>query len=201
MNSGDPHRRRQRILLIGLALLFFGPLGASYYMFFAPGGWRPSGHVNKGELIQPPRALPAAPLPLLEGGNTDAQVLRGKWTLLFVQRRHRCDAECLRRLYDTRQVRLALDREMNRVQRVFVGGADCCDLAALRAAHPDLIMVRADAGVSPLLQLIPEGAAADAQRVYLIDPLGNLMMFYAPELPAKGILQDLKRLLQLSSVG
>ena len=68
----------------------------------------------------------------------------------------RCDDECRRHLYDTRQVRLALDREMNRVQRVFIGAGDCCDLKELLAAHSDLIAIRASPADEPLLALLPE---------------------------------------------
>jgi hypothetical protein len=114
----------------------------------------------------------------------------------------RCDDECRRHLYDTRQVRLALDREMNRVQRVFIGDSDCCDIQELKAAHPDLIAVRASPADEPLLALLPVRAGAfNAHRVYLIDPFGNVMMFYAPDVRSKGMLDDMKRLLRLSSIG
>jgi hypothetical protein len=102
-------------------------------------------------------------------------------------------------LYDTRQIRLALDREMPRVQRVFIGSDDCCDMPALRAAHPDLIAIRASDADQSLLKLLP--AEASAHRVYLIDPLGNLMMSYASDAKPKGMLEDMKRLLRLSSIG
>ena len=127
--------------------------------------------------------------------------MKGKWTLLYVQH-GRCDDECRRHLYDTRQVRLALDREMNRVQRVFIGDDDCCDLKELLAAHPDLMAIRASPADEPLLKLLPtRPAAVNSQRVYLIDPLGNVMMFYEADARPKGMLEDLKRLLRLSSIG
>jgi cytochrome oxidase Cu insertion factor (SCO1/SenC/PrrC family) len=196
------HDRRQRRILIGLALMFFAPLGLSFYLYYGK-EWHPGGRVNAGELIEPPRPLPAVALPLASGnaGQTQPQLLKGKWTLLYVQH-GRCDDECAKRLYDTRQVRLALDREMNRVQRVFVAGADCCDLKEMQAAHPDLIMIRASAADEPVLALLPAPAGAvNSQRVYLIDPLSNVMMFYGPGSTAKGMLEDLKRLLRLSSIG
>jgi cytochrome oxidase Cu insertion factor (SCO1/SenC/PrrC family) len=194
--------RRQRRILIGLALMFFAPLGLSFYLYYGK-SWRPGGRVNAGELIAPPRPLPSLALPLLsvDGGETDAQFLKGKWTFLYVQH-GRCDDECRRHLYDTRQVRLALDREMNRVQRVFIGDSDCCDFEELKAAHPDLIFIRASPADEPLLALLPKVAGAvNANRVYLIDPLGNVMMFYAPDVKSKGMLEDMKRLLRLSSIG
>jgi hypothetical protein len=44
-------------------------------------------------------------------------------------------------------------------------------------------------------------SGGQAPRVYLIDPLGNLMMSYAAEAKPKGMLEDMKRLLRLSSIG
>jgi cytochrome oxidase Cu insertion factor (SCO1/SenC/PrrC family) len=205
MNAASAHDRRQRRILIGVALMFFAPLALSFYLYYGK-YWHPGGRVNAGELIDPARPLPALALPLAappDGGaaQTKPQILKGKWTLLYIQR-GRCDDECRRVLYDTRQVRLALDREMDRVQRVFVGDSDCCDLQELLAAHPDLIAVRASPADEPLLALLPQrSGAVNSQRVYLIDPLGNLMMFYGADAKPKGMLEDMKRLLRLSSIG
>jgi hypothetical protein len=194
-------KARQRRILIGVALMFFAPLGLSFYLYYGK-NWHPGGRVNAGELIQPARPLPDVALPLASvDGQTDPRFLKGKWTFLYVQR-GRCDDECRRHLYDTRQVRLALDREMPRVQRVFIGDVDCCDFAELKATHPDLVVVRASASDEALLALLPvRSAAINSHRVYLIDPLGNAMMFYEPDVKSKGMLEDMKRLLRLSSIG
>jgi hypothetical protein len=195
------HDRRQRRILIGIALIFFAPLALSFYLYYGR-HWHPGGRVNAGELIQPAQPLPAVALPLASGGtSSDPLFLKGKWTFLYVQH-GRCDDECRRHLYDTRQVRLALDREMNRVQRVFIADAECCDLPELKAAHPDLIVIRKSAADEPLLaSLAVRGAAIDSHRTYLIDPLGNAMMSYPPDAKPKGMLEDMKRLLRLSSIG
>ena len=193
----DPKVRRSRIYLIFLALFFFVPLGASFYLYYSH-GWHPTGHVNKGVLVDPPKPLPAVALPLMDSGSTDPKLLTRKWSFVMVSH-GKCEAECLQRLYDTRQVRIALDRDMERVQRVFIAGEDCCDLKALQESHPDLIRVKYS-GAGALLSLLPE-ATNDQHRVYLVDPLGNVMMFYPPGTPAKGLLSDMKRLLSLSQIG
>jgi len=213
MTALSAHDRRQRRVLIGVALMFFAPLAFSFYLYYGK-FWHPGGRVNAGELIQPARPLPSLALPLAAetavspgagaapaAAETNPQFLKGKWTFLYVQH-GRCDDECRKHLYDTRQVRLALDREMPRVQRVFIGDADCCDLPELKAAHPDLTVIRASSADDALLALLPMRAdAINAHRVYLIDPLGNAMMFYAPDAKPKGMLEDMKRLLRLSSIG
>jgi hypothetical protein len=200
---------RQRRVLIGLALLFFAPLGLAFFLYYGHGGWLPGGRVNAGDLIDPARPLPSLTLPLWSSGNTDPNFLKGKWTFLHVVR-GACGQPCRARLYDTRQVRLALDRDMNRVQRVFIAEPGCCDAKFLREQHPDLTTMRAGMEAAPLLALLPgEGDLAPADgsrpaeppRVYLIDPLGNLMMSYAAGVKAKGMLEDMKRLLRLSSIG
>jgi cytochrome oxidase Cu insertion factor (SCO1/SenC/PrrC family) len=211
MTERSVHDRRQRRILIGVALMFFAPLALAFLLYYGTNHWHPGGRVNAGELVEPPRPLPELILPLaappLPGAGaagaataTTAHFLKGKWTFLYLQSGV-CEEECRRHLYDTRQVRLALDREMTRVQRVFISDADCCDIVALRETHPDLIVVRAGPADAPLLALLPTTAAVNSHRIYLIDPLGNLMMLYEGDAKPKGMLEDMKRLLRLSSIG
>jgi hypothetical protein len=201
MTPHSPHDRRQRRVLIGLALLFFAPLALAFYLYYGHGAWHPGARVNTGELVQPPRPLPALPLPLWGAGSTPANFLKGKWTFLYVAH-GACAQVCRSNLYETRQVRVALDRDMNRVQRVFIAAEDCCDLKALREQHPDLTTVRSGSEVAPLLAIVNQGGAANTEdRIYIVDPLGNLMMSYAPNARPKGMLEDMKRLLRLSSIG
>jgi cytochrome oxidase Cu insertion factor (SCO1/SenC/PrrC family) len=206
------HQRRQRRILIGLALFFFAPLAVSFFLYYGSGGWRPVKQVNRGNLISPARPLPAVELPLARDGtraakasdeHTKADFLTGKWTLLYWGP-GRCNARCRVNLYNTRQVRTALNRNMDRVQRVFIAGEGCCDWPYLSHEHPDLVTVLATPAADPLLATLPafdgiEPAAAD--RIYIVDPLGNVMMSYAPDAKPKGLLEDLKRLLGLSQVG
>ena len=189
---------------MALALFFFAPLAVSFYLYYA-GDWRPGQRVNRGDLIDPPRPLPAVSLPLAHasGGPPRPAFLKKKWTLLYWGPGG-CAERCRTNLYNTRQVRTALNRDMDRVQRVFVAQGACCDFEYLDREQPDLITVRATPETRPLLALLPayDGIApGTADRIYVIDPLGNLMMSYAPDAKPKGMLEDLKRLLGLSHVG
>jgi len=197
---------RNRKFLVALALLFFLPLAVSFYMYYGPVGWRPANHVNRGDLIDPARPLPEVSLPVVTRDaerQSKADFLKGKWTLLYYGAGN-CSARCRTDLYNTRQIRIALNRDMDRVQRVFLADGECCDWPFLETEHPDLLTVRATPDAAPVLMLLPEVdgiAPLQADRVYLIDPLGNLMMSYAPNARPKGLLEDLKRLLGLSHVG
>jgi hypothetical protein len=175
--------------------------------------------VNHGELVQPPLPLPDLVLPEADGPRsggpgaaddargadpavTSPKFLKGKWTLLYLGA-GACSAGCRADLYNTRQVRAALGADRERVQRVFLAEGACCDLEWLHAQQPDLITVQASAAAAPLTAILEHAGSSPAagDRVYLIDPLGNLMMCYAADARPKGMLEDLKKLLRLSHVG
>jgi cytochrome oxidase Cu insertion factor (SCO1/SenC/PrrC family) len=203
--SGHPRR-----VLIAVALLFFAPVAIAFFLYYGV-GWSPGGRVNYGELVEPPVPLPGLALPRVDASPAEtpaadasrapASFLKGKWTLLYLGAGG-CSAGCRTDLYNTRQVRAALGADRERVQRVFLAEGACCDLDWLHAQQPDLITVQASAAAAPLTAILEHaGRNPAADRVYLIDPLGNLMMFYAVDARPKGMLEDLKKLLRLSHVG
>jgi cytochrome oxidase Cu insertion factor (SCO1/SenC/PrrC family) len=196
-------RRGRRTLLL-LAALFFVPLALAFALYYGGSGWRPGGSTNRGDLLEPARPLPELALPTADGARTDPGFLRGKWSWVYVGD-GRCDARCREALYLTRQSRIALNKDMDRVQRVFLATGGCCDLGFFNAEHPDLLLVRVDAARgAELLALLPSYGGLDARsagRVYLVDPLGNLLLSYATDAPDKALLQDLSRLLRLSHIG
>jgi len=204
-------QRRQRRLLIGLALLFFAPIAVSFYLYYGRSGMQPVGRVNKGVLIDPPRTLPELTLEPAQRESTGAGaatlaaasiVLKHQWTLLYFAE-GACAEACRAALYKTRQVRLNLDHERDRVQRVFIASGECCDWEYLNGQHPDLKTARGGSQTRQVTALLPAGDTTGdvAGRVYLIDPMGNLMMYYPVDAPPKGMLEDLKRLLKLSHIG
>ena len=194
-----PVGRRSRAQVWILLAVFFVPLALAFLLYYGSGGWRPSGSTNHGELISPPRPLPGVTLPTPGGPPLAPETWHGKWTLLYVGD-GRCDGRCRAALVLMRQTRLALNADMTRVQRIFLATGNCCDRAYLDAEHPDLAIALADndAGAQ-LLAAFPD---TTDNFIYVIDPLGNLMMRHVPEPPpAKGLLEDLRRLLKLSHIG
>jgi cytochrome oxidase Cu insertion factor (SCO1/SenC/PrrC family) len=205
MNAPDPNAvRRGRRQLLLLAALFFVPLAIAFWMYYGPTGWRPSGDASKGDLIDPARPLAALALATADGGQTPPDFLRGKWSLVYVGD-GLCDDRCRKALYLTRQSRLALNKDMDRVQRVFLVTGRCCDRGFLGQEHPDLVVARVDNdAAAALLEPFPTYGGvplADAGRIFIVDPLGNLLMSYAPTAPDKALLTDMKKLLRLSHIG
>jgi hypothetical protein len=199
-------RYRNLRMLAALAVLFFMPLLASFWLYYGM-GWRPSGRINHGELIQPPRPLPEANLPRVPLGDDTARELpgadpalfRGEWTLVYIGDGS-CDASCRNTLYVMRQTRLALGTDQTRVARVFLVTANCCAKDYLAHEHAGMTVVDATgAAAGPLLSRFPPGPREDT--LFVVDPLGNLMMRYDVRHAPGGLLVDLKRLLELSQIG
>jgi len=207
MNPTEPAPsavRRGRRQLLALAALFFVPLAVAFWLYYGPADWRPAGGSHMGDLIDPARPLPELALPTADGPPTEAGFLRGRWTMLYVGD-GLCDQRCRKALYLMRQSRIALNKDMDRVQRVFLVTGRCCDRAFLAQEHPDLVVVRVeDAASAAVLEPFPsyDGVPVSAAgRIYLVDPLGNLLMSYPASAPDKALLTDVKKLLRLSHIG
>jgi cytochrome oxidase Cu insertion factor (SCO1/SenC/PrrC family) len=207
MNTTDDNlrRRRGRRQLLILAAIFFVPLAVAFWLYYGGSGWRPVGGTNKGDLIDPAVPLPSVPLTKADGTRTPTDFLRGSWTVAYLGD-GACDERCRKALYLSRQTRIALNKDIDRVQRVFLATGGRVDAAFLAAEHPDLtvVLLGADPDSQALLAQIPAlggVAPATAGRLYLVDPLGNLMLSYSATSPDKALLTDVKKLLRLSHIG
>ncbi len=201
MNISPAAQRRSRFGLIGLAALFLVPLALSFFLYFGT-SWRPTGGTQHGELIQPPRPLPAVALTPASGGPARPDGLRGAWHLVFLAPAD-CGEACRDSLVMTRQVRLALDKDMTRVRRVYLYPGDSSPAPELAAEQPDLLLASLAGEEGARLAAVFPGDAAPVGpgQWFLVDPLGNLMMAYPTDVPPKGLLKDLERLLKLSHIG
>lgn len=191
-------RSRNLRTLAVLAGLFLLPLLVSFWAYYAT-DWRPAAHVNHGELVSPARPLPRVDLPRIEGNLPVADLFKRKWTLVYLGGGN-CDAACRNALYFMRQTRLGLNNEMTRVERVFLVTGNCCDREFLGTEHAGLNVFDASGqAASVLLARFPSTDRENS--LFIVDPLGNLMMRYDDRLNPKGLLEDLKKLLRLSHIG
>jgi cytochrome oxidase Cu insertion factor (SCO1/SenC/PrrC family) len=183
-----PATRGRRTLLL-IAAVAIAPVVASYvtYYFFPR-----DTQVNYGTL------LPTAPAPAVEGVGEGGRPfrladLKGKWVLV-VSGGGRCDAVCARALYATRQARTMQGREQERVARAWLVTDDVAPSPAQLAEHAGLVVARVPPAAAAAL---PGGAAA----IYLVDPLGNLVLRYSEDPDIKALAKDLGRLLKASQIG
>ena len=190
--GASPRPRRAhggRHTLILIAAVTLAPIIASYavYHFFPR---EPA--ANYGTL------LPTAPLAGIDGTRLDGSAfrldeLRGRWVLVAFGTGD-CASACERRLYATRQARTMQGKEQERIVRVYLQQGDAGLPAPLLAQHPGLVTARVPAAVAAQF---PGGTAS----LYLLDPLGNLVLRYPEDPEIKGIARDLARLLKASRIG
>jgi cytochrome oxidase Cu insertion factor (SCO1/SenC/PrrC family) len=190
--------RRRRLQLIAVALVFFGPLLFAFWIYYGSPTLQPAGHVAHGDLIAPARPLPAVTLPTPGDGQTGADFLRRRWSIVYVAG-STCDAACEATLADARAIHLALLADSTRVRRVFLCARGCVANTDPGLEHAWLEGPDAER----LLTLFPAYGTPvrEAGRLYLVDPLGNLLMSYPPGTAKKGMLKDLEKLLRLSHIG
>lgn len=203
MTQHTQHPRPARGQLWLLIALFFAPLLVAFVLYYFGDGWRPSGTTNHGDLVEPAIELPDVTFTSVSEEPVEASTWRGKWSLVYVDGEP-CAERCRELLTLTRQTRLALNDDMPRVRRVLLTSGECCEPDYLRAEHPDLIVasLTQDGGqaLRESFERAVPGGAIDG-RIYIVDPHGVLMMSYAAEAPARGLLDDLKKLLKLSRIG
>ena len=200
----DAATRRARRRLLLLVAIFSLPVLIAYALYFS--GWRPETGGNYGELVQPPRALPELALQTLDGKALRVSELRGKWTL-FMFAAAECLTPCAATLDKIHRVILAQGKEAARVRAAFV----VTDLRArdwLQYAikdYPGTLVLTGSADTMRMLTsyfTLSQGAPLnDPNRIYVVDPLGNLMMSYPAEADANRMRKDLARLLRVSQVG
>ena len=192
----DPRARGRRTLLI-VAAAFLLPVAAAFTLYYGK-LWRPANSSSKGELIEPARPLVVNGLRHADGAPAGADVLQGKWTLIYIGD-GRCDESCRTALVFGRQSRLALNNEMTRVQRVFLATANCCDADYLAKEHAGLVAL--DASSPDAAAFLAQFPAERTNTLFIVDPLGNLMMRHDAAHTTKDLLSDIKKLLKLSHIG
>ena len=189
--SVNPHRLKLVLVMAMFAL----PVVASYLAYFV---WQPQGATrNYGALIKPETLPGNLVITALDGTRIPLQTYRGKWSLVQVDAGD-CNAACEKKLYAMRQVRLMQGREQDRVQRVWVLADGNAPRATLEQEYPGMQLVT-DPGRVLIHKLNPGGDAT--QYIYMIDPLGNVMMRWPANPEIQRMHKDIERLLKASQIG
>ncbi len=192
------------ILLISLAPVVFALLA-----YYVPAlGLRPQGHTNYGALIDPQRPVPsnqALPLVSREGEPFDLASLRGKWILVTADSAD-CPESCVKKLFTLRNSHASQGKNVDRLARVWFLIDDLGDVSPqLLEAYKGTHMLRVDAD-ELLAFLAPDAGLADRDAalkgpMWIIDPLGNLMMAFPPDADPISVRDDITKLLKNSRVG
>ena len=199
--------KRPTWILYILLFLFAAPFAASWWMYHYTELGRDGGAYSHGDLILPPRSIREMTLYEPAAGMHERH-LHGKWNLIYLAERD-CDRKCEQRLYMMRQLWIASGRDSQRLQRVLmiVNAPDKDNLPAVPwvQRYPGQLVALIN-GVETgtivnTFTLGEDDRPLGAGRLYIVDPMGNLMMSYPAGTDPVGIIKDLKRLFKYSSIG
>ena len=208
MTDPDKARAAGRWIRFLVLLVCASPLIASYLSYYVI---KPEGRTNYGTILDPR----SYPIPTLASATLDGQPrtleqMSGKWLMVSAGGAD-CLKACQEQLHAMRQWRLMQGKNMDRIQRVWLVLDDKpVDTAALRrykdaeGQDVDLLdgvtVLRAPAGA--VGKWLPAGSGTSASdHVYLIDPLGNLMMRFPKDPDTRKVYKDLAKLLKASAIG
>ena len=182
-----------RKILLGMAVIFALPFTIAKTMHLMNA--HPASH-SYGTLVNPPKPLQFSPLHDSQNKLVSAQQLLKKWNIVMVQS-GACAEPCQAQIHLLKQVNIALDKDAKRVQRLLIA-PNAENFDALQKQYPDLIIITGTDLTTTKFAAQFNAAKGD---VYLVDPLGNLMMHYPQNMNPKGLLTDLKKLLKNSWAG
>jgi hypothetical protein len=180
-----------RLQLLLIAGLFLGPLILAALMYYGGLGLRPAARSNHGVLLEPVRQL-AARYPELR------ELSGGQWLLVY-SNADACNDDCRDALYTLRQSRLMLGNDMNRLTRLFLHGDTPPDRVFLDEQHRGLKTLDNGSLAQDLRSALPGNTASGGY--YLLDPIGNLVMYFHPNLGPREMVDDIRHLLELSRIG
>ena len=204
-------RMSPRVALVIIGAVFFLPLALAWLMYTGKIEFRPVETRNRGELVQP--LVPVSWDGVTGVGRPDEAAgqaafepthLEGHWTVLHALPAH-CDSACEAHATELRQVHRASGRQMGRIRLVLLQpAADPSMAAELRRIYPRFEIATDTGGsLEAALERVAQEYGTTAGPVgstYLIDPLGNIMMYYEAGSDPNDLKSDLKRLLTWSKL-
>jgi cytochrome oxidase Cu insertion factor (SCO1/SenC/PrrC family) len=182
----------RRTLLL-LALVCLAPVVAGYWLFyFSP----PSRFINYGDLLTG-STVASVRWKQPDGSEFNFEQLHGKWLLVSIDSGN-CDDHCREKLTFMRQLRLSQGKDSERIERVWLIDD------AVRPQHG--FMPQFDGtreiftGDASTLDQFPAPHSRRA-HIYVIDPLGNVMLRFPRNPEPKAMINDITRLLKVSRIG
>ena len=204
MSSIEEIKKKNQRTLIMLVLAFLAPVMAAYLIYLNMG--KTSSTRNNGDLITPALPLTDFSLNSLDGKAFGMDELKGSWHLVYIGKGP-CAEVCQNRLSTMHQTRMAQGSAMSRVRLLYISldKPQVTESEKLLRDYARLTILNGDdAHLDKTLQQFTVGAVADIREdnlIFMVDPLGNLMMRYKKEIRLIGIIKDLEHLLKYSQIG
>ena len=196
-NQVEKQRRRGRWSMFAVLLVCAAPIIASYvtYHFI-----KPEGRTNYGDLLDPRQhPIPAMASTTLDGQPQKLEDFKGKWIMVKVGG-SACAQDCQDMLFKMRQLRTMQGKEADRIERVWlITDNEPLETFMLRVNDGTRFLRAPAEAVGKWLPLAPGGRVEE--HIYLIDPLGDLMMRFPKDADPSKVKKDMYKLLKASAIG
>ncbi len=198
MNKPIKRSRNTVLLLFAISVL---PFVLAWYLAQHPEWFKAS--TNRGELIIPVITTERDDfIGWDDFSRQNLKELTGHWVMINIVAEAPCDKACLKPLYQTRQLRLMMNKELTRIRRavLFLTEVDRGSLEHWWRQDDRLLRLKPSAGLAQKIRKLI-GQPAQNGWLILMDPLGNLMMKYKPGFDPYDVKKDLSKLLRISQIG
>ena len=200
---GEVVKAKGRQQLVLIIMLFSLPPLAAYVAWNYIGEHGTGSTNNAGILVHPARPLDFNSLLGADNDPLDTKAFSGRWAFAIFATGG-CNDICQEQLYVTRQTRVSINKDMKRLKRLLIldQAPDEALSAMLAEQHKDLLVAVSTASSAAFLENFQgENFGITGKQYFLIDPIGNLMMFYDLSVNPRGIMKDLQKLLKVSQIG
>jgi cytochrome oxidase Cu insertion factor (SCO1/SenC/PrrC family) len=188
-------KNKGKLTLIGISLLFFIPIITAWYLVFYTDFMHDAQGIQHGKLISPVISIGA--IKAKEISTMDEVVIEKKWVLVFIQN-NLCNEFCKERLYQVRQIRLALGEDRDKVDRLVIFN-QINNLNELKDSYSGQKFIdQSFMNYQGLVKKFNDSYADKKNPIFLLDPYGFLMMQYPEGTEPKGIIKDIERLIRNS---
>ena len=187
------NQSKGRLSLIGIALMFFVPIFLSWYLVFFSDYKDGIKTVNNGELVSP--IVNLGSINMRSFSDDKVYSHDRTWILAFLIK-DECKDLCQEKLYQIRQIRLALGKDQDKLERLVLAKAKL-DWDSYKNKYPgqkyiDISMTKFES----IINVFISNPELKSKSIYLIDPYGNLMMQYKNGAEPTGIIKDIERLIR-----
>ncbi len=174
--------RRHLMLLFAVAVVSLVGAYGLFVVVREDGVWATT---NRGQFVQPP--MTAQGVALVDGEGQGFSLDEVWW--LWVVEPGACKQPCQHAIKQLRQLHLLLNKDSVRVRRAFLTSRIQLPLnGRWLAQYPQLVRLTGSLG-------------SLSRGVYIVDPIGNLVLWYPLIDAGSPVLDDIKRLLKVSRIG
>ena len=165
---------KTRLYLLLIILSFAGPLMLATFMYKYSDFIPVAEPKSNGNLINPV-------ITLSKKDDFDNILKDKKWTFMYVYENETCDLLCEATLYMMQQVRESVGNFENSDNQKIIKKYNKIKL--LKVLNRDFFK------------------KLEKNHLYIIDPLGNIFIYYDKDFSAKGLKKDIKKILRISRIG